>query len=160
MNALRRQNIRPQQTFERWMPRTHETTRELARQSETKRKQALQRDANVCRRRRKCNLKMTSLINFTGHPIRHRTPNTNKGLLVVPRTQQLRVWDRHICLQNSINDHRCPKLTLRVCYINFITFSQESRCRVTSDRWDVVWEIKYWGLRTLNIIIFTFFFVK
>ena len=38
-----------------------------------------------------------------------------------------------------------------------LTFSQESRCRVTSNRWDFVWEIKYWGLRTLNIIIFTFF---
>ena len=47
MNALRRQNIRPQQTFERWTPRTHETPRELARQSETKRKQALQSEAKV-----------------------------------------------------------------------------------------------------------------
>ena len=28
---------------------------------------------------RKCNLK-TSLINCTGHPIMHRTPNTNQGL--------------------------------------------------------------------------------
>ena len=80
MNALRRQNIRPQQTFERWTPRTHETPRELARQSETKRKQAVQSEANVCRRRRKCNLKINSLINFTGHPIRHRTPNTILGL--------------------------------------------------------------------------------
>ena len=28
------------------------------------------------------------------------------------------------------------------------------------DRWDVVWEIRYWGLRTLNIIIFYLFFYK
>ena len=42
-----------QQSFERWTSRTHETPRELGRQSETKRKQALQSEANVCRRRRK-----------------------------------------------------------------------------------------------------------
>ena len=40
---------------------SHETPRELGRQSETKREQALQSEVNVCRRRRKCNLKMTSL---------------------------------------------------------------------------------------------------
>ena len=74
------QNIRPQQTFERWTPRTHELTRELAHQSEAKRKQAPQSEANVCRRRRTCNLEKTSLINCTGHPITHRTPNTNYGL--------------------------------------------------------------------------------
>ena len=39
-----------------------------------------------------------------------------------------------------------------------LTFSQESRCRLTSNRWDFVWEIKHWGLRTLNIIFFTFFY--
>ena len=80
MNDLRRQNSRPQQTFERWTPRTQESPRELARQSEAKRKQAPQSEANVCRRR-KCNLKKTSLINCTGHPIMHKTPNTT------PRTQ-------------------------------------------------------------------------
>ena len=37
------------------------------------------------------------------------------------------------------------------------TISQESRCCITSNRWDFVWEIKYWGLRMLNIIISTFF---
>ena len=46
MNDLRRQNSRPQQTFER-----HESPSELARQSEAKRKQAPQSEANVCRRR-------------------------------------------------------------------------------------------------------------
>ena len=76
MNALRRQNIRPQQTFERWTPKTQESPRELASQSETKRKQAPQSEANVCRQR-KCNLKKSSLINCTGHPIMQRTPNTN-----------------------------------------------------------------------------------
>ena len=72
MNALRRQNIRPQQTFERWTPRTQESPHELARQSEAKRKQAPQSEANVCRRWRKCNLKKTSLINWTGHPTQIR----------------------------------------------------------------------------------------
>ena len=47
MNHLRRQNSRPQQPFERWTPRTHESPRELARQSEAKRKQAPQSEANV-----------------------------------------------------------------------------------------------------------------
>ena len=56
MNALRRQNIRAQQTFERLTPRTEESPRELARQSEAKRKQAPQSEANVCRRRKR-NLK-------------------------------------------------------------------------------------------------------
>ena len=42
------QNIRPQQTFERWTPRTKELPHELARQSEAKRKQAPQSEANVC----------------------------------------------------------------------------------------------------------------
>ena len=38
------------------------------------------------------------------------------------------------------------------------TISQEIRCCVTSNHWDFVWEIKYWGLQMLNIIIiFTFF---
>ena len=53
MNDLRRQNSRPQQSFERWTPRTHESPSELALQSEAKRKQAPQREANVCRRRRR-----------------------------------------------------------------------------------------------------------
>ena len=43
MNALRRQNKRPQQTLE---------DARLVRQCEAKRKQAPQREANVCRRRR------------------------------------------------------------------------------------------------------------
>ena len=47
-----------------------------------------------------------------------------------------------------------PHVTSVLCKL---TFSQESRCRVTSNRWDFVWEIKYWGLRTLNIIILTYF---
>ena len=37
------------------------------------------------------------------------------------------------------------------------TISQESGCCITSNRWDFVWEIKYWGLQMLNIIISTFF---
>ena len=71
MNALRRENKRRQQTLE-----DARITREVVRQSEVKRKQAPQSEANVCRRR-KCNLKKTSLINCTGHPIMHKTPNTN-----------------------------------------------------------------------------------
>ena len=60
MNVLRRQNSRPQQTFERWTLRTHESPRELARQSEAKRKQAPQSEANVCRH--KCNPKKPRLL--------------------------------------------------------------------------------------------------
>ena len=41
-----------------------------------------------------------------------------------------------------------------------LTFSQESRCRVTNNRWDFEWEIQYWDLRTLNIIILTYFSIK
>ena len=76
MNALRRQNSRSQQTFERLTLyggriadlRKHlmdaedtrlESPRELARQSEAKRKQAPQSEANVCRH--KCNLKKPRL---------------------------------------------------------------------------------------------------
>ena len=63
-------------TFERWTSRTQKSPHELARQSEAKRRQAPHSEANVCRRR-KCNLKKTSLINCTGHPIMHRTANKN-----------------------------------------------------------------------------------
>ena len=76
MKALRRQNIRSQQTFERLtlyegriadlrkrLMETEDTRlespRELALQSEAKRKQALQSEANVCRH--KCNLKKPRL---------------------------------------------------------------------------------------------------
>ena len=51
MYALRRQIA---------APRTHELPRELARQSEAKRKQAPQSEANVCRH--KCNLKKPRLL--------------------------------------------------------------------------------------------------
>ena len=51
---------RPQQTFERWMWTTHESLRELARQSEAKSKQAPQSEENVCRH--KCNLKKPRLL--------------------------------------------------------------------------------------------------
>ena len=50
MYALRRQIA---------APRTHELLRELARQSEAKRKQSPRSKANVCRH--KCNLEKTSL---------------------------------------------------------------------------------------------------
>ena len=76
MKALRRQNSRSQQTFERLtlyegriadlrkrLMNTEDTRlespRELARQSQAKRKQALQSEANVCRH--KCNLKKPRL---------------------------------------------------------------------------------------------------
>ena len=71
MNDLRRQNSRPQQKIERRTPRTHESPRELARQSEAKRKQAPQSEANVCRRRRR----MQSRKHLPY--LLHRTPNTN-----------------------------------------------------------------------------------
>ena len=43
-----------------------------------------------------------------------------------------------------------------MCVLCKLTFSQESQCRITSNRW----EIKYWGLRTLNTIILTYFSIK
>ena len=49
-----------QQKFEKWTPRTHESPRELARQSEAKRKQEPQTEANVCRN--KCNLKKRAFL--------------------------------------------------------------------------------------------------
>ena len=73
MNDLRRQNNRPQQSFERCMPRTRESPTELALQSEAKRKQAPQSVDDDD----ECNLAKTFLINCTGNPIMHRTPNTN-----------------------------------------------------------------------------------
>ena len=45
--------------FERWTPRTHES-RELVCQSEAKREQVPQSEANVCRH--KCNLKKPRLL--------------------------------------------------------------------------------------------------
>ena len=76
MNALRRQNSRLQQKSERLTPKTHESPRELVRQSEAKRKQAPQSEANVCRH--KCNLKKTSLMDCTGNP--NNALNTPKKL--------------------------------------------------------------------------------
>ena len=63
--------------------------------------------------------------------------------------------NEHMNLSWTRIHHRHPKLTLWVRYAN-LTFLQEIRCRVLSDRWDFVWEIKYWGLRRPNIIVFTF----
>ena len=58
--------------------RGHKYYHGLARQSEAKHKQAPQSEANVCRRRRKMQSQTEpSLINYTGHPIMHRTPTTN-----------------------------------------------------------------------------------
>ena len=62
MNDLRRQSSRPQQTFERSTPRKHESPNELARQSEAKREQAPQREANVCRRRMQSRMKSLLLV--------------------------------------------------------------------------------------------------
>ena len=64
-NALRRQNTRPQQTLEWWTPRTHESPRELVRQSEAKRKQTPQSEANrefKIRRLRTTNYGWTSVV--------------------------------------------------------------------------------------------------
>ena len=62
------------------------------------------------------------------------------------------------CTQNKSFKPTCPEtpqasqadVTGVLCKL---TFSRESRCRVTSNRWDFVWEMKYWGPRTPNIII-------
>ena len=66
MNDLQRQNSRPQQTFERWTPRTHEWPSELARQSEAKRKQAPQikaRQLSVDDDDNECNLENNNAQN-------------------------------------------------------------------------------------------------
>ena len=57
--------------------RTHESPRELVRQSEAKCKQVPQSEANVCRRRRQIQSRKTLLINCTGYPIMHSSRNTN-----------------------------------------------------------------------------------
>ena len=67
MNDLQRQSSRPQQTFERWTPRKHESPNKLARQSEAKRKQTAQSEANVCRRRMQSRKNLSFLF--------HTTPN-------------------------------------------------------------------------------------
>ena len=68
-------------------PRTQESQRELARQSEAKRKQVPQSEANVCRRQ-KCNLKKNLPYKL------HRTPNNAQNTqhklgvsVLVPLTQ-------------------------------------------------------------------------
>ena len=72
MNALRREIAHLSKRLEDERKRKHESPRELTRQSEAKRRQSPQSEANVCRH--KCNLEKTSLINCTGHPIMQRTP--------------------------------------------------------------------------------------
>ena len=53
--------------------------------------------------------------------------------------------------------HRRPKLTLRVCYVNYLLI-RESVSRYKRPL--RLSKINYWGPRTLNIIIFTFFYIK
>ena len=48
--------------------------------------------------------------------------------------------------ESSRLKHRFNKLKL-------LGWTRSSRYRVTSDRWEFVWEMKYWGLRTINIVI-------
>ena len=63
MNDLRRENSRPQKTFKRWTPRTHESPRELARQNEAKRNQGPKsRQICVVEDDDECNLKKTPLL--------------------------------------------------------------------------------------------------
>ena len=77
------QNIRPQQTFERWTPRTQESPHELARQSEAKRKQAPQSEANVSTTTKKPPLLIAQDTQYcTEHPTQIR------GWVLVPRTQK------------------------------------------------------------------------
>ena len=45
-------------------------------------------------------------------------------------------------------------------FLRKLTFSQESQFCVTNNRWDFEWEIQYWDLWTLNIIILTYFSIK
>ena len=48
----------------------------------------------------------------------------------------------------------------RIYYSNVKLSTINTGVAFTSNRWDFVWEIKYWGLRTLNIIILTYFSIK
>ena len=81
---------------------------ELARQSEAKRKQAPQSEANVCRRR-KCSLKKTSLINCTGH---QRYTGTQDGTQV-HRTLEVRERNKYI--------YSCLAVYPLMCAPEFIT---------------------------------------
>ena len=89
---------------------------------------------------------------------------------VVKRPLQLCLTRRHFFFERLLKDYNnCTVLgtVLRKTAVQGIIFlyfhrrhvtsvmyifSREIRCRVTNDRWDFVWEIKYWGLRTLKII--------
>ena len=48
----------------------------------------------------------------------------------------------------------------RIYYSNVKLSTINTGVAFTSNRWDFVWEIKYWGLRTLNIIILSYFSIK
>ena len=102
MNALRRQNIRPQQTFERWTTRTQESPGGLARQSEPKRKPAPQSEANMCRRR-KCNLKKPPLLitQHTQYCTEH--PTQSRGCVLVPRTQLNKLFSNLVRQKKFVN---------------------------------------------------------
>ena len=89
MNALRRQNSRPQQTFERLTPKTYESPRELGRQS----------DANVCRH--SGNLKKPRLIDCTENP--NNAQNTQKKLGVAFWFLELNNYNRQINNNNNNN---------------------------------------------------------
>ena len=118
---------------------------------------------------------MYNLLWALGNVLLRRPPVTQKLLLgsnffkgfffISSFKNCLKLKQEKILRQNTFffmydKKHRHPKLTLPVCY-KCKTFSWESGCRVTSNGWDLgIWEIKYWGLRTLNIIFHTYFSIK
>ena len=64
------------------------------------------------------------------------------------------------CPPRRLNIDRCIMSREELGGLLMYIFSQESRCRVTSDRKELIWKyIMYSGLRTLNIISFSLSYV-
>ena len=63
-------------------------------------------------------------------------------------------------LKSLCDDSDLQTSEYRIYYFNVKLTTINTGVAFTSNRWDFVWEIKYWGLRTLNIIILTYFSIK
>ena len=58
---------------------------------------------------------------------------------------------------SNVRNHRCPKLKLRVCYVNCLSHKRVGVALHTSDRWDLWIRNKILRSKTLNIILFLLF---
>ena len=63
-------------------------------------------------------------------------------------------------LKSLYDDSDLQTSEYRIYYSNVQLTTINTGVAFTSNRWDFVWEIKYWALRTLNIIILTYFSIK